>query len=877
MHSGVFFSWQLQAISKGREQTMDLQGAIQEAGRCLLCYEAPCNTGCGADNDPATFIRQLRLGNIKGAVRTMRRNNILAASCAQVCPTCRLCGEGCARSGLDEPIRIHEIQTFLADYERQEGMQILQAPEPGDRKVAVIGSGPAGLSAAATLALMGYATVVFEKMPEPGGQLRYGIPDHRLPPELVEQEIGLVRGLGVRFECGHAISTQAELEGLFEQGFDAVFLAPGYDRPYSLGLEEAPSSGVYMWDAFLGQSKDSQARSVLAAAVAGQNVVVVGGGAVAMDCAVTAKRLGADRVYAVSLESMEELPADDEEKDLAFREGIRFKPNGRLTRIESEDGAVKAVHGVEIRWLEPGRFVPQNAVDVPGSEFAIPATVVVEAIGTGFSEELSSMLSGMEAEKGRPRTDPHTMRLSDPRVFGGGDLVAPGRTVSASVLDGKRAAAAIAEAFPLREAVAIPKASRPSLEIDFCGVHCINPFFLSSSPVGNTAEMVSRAFDAGWGGAVYKTLNRDEEYEVIDPTPRLNTLKYGDNRFVGLQNMEQVSERPLADNLKDIAWLKKHYPDRVLVASIMGYSDEGWIELATRAEAAGADMLELNVSCPQMACEGAGDQVGRDAGLLEQYTRLVKDSVSIPVIVKLTPNVTDMLPGAIACKRGGADALSTVNTVRGISEVDLETFAPKPTIEGRGSISGTSGTMIKPTAMRFVAELGQSGEVGLPISGIGGIETWQDAAMFLLLGASNVQVTTAVMHRGYRIVESMREGLEDYLETRGLESVTQLVGKSLEHIVEPAEHHQGVHIIAKVDPDKCIGCGLCHVVCHDGANQAMGFNSLTRKAEVDEERCVGCLLCRHVCPVWDCIGTGEIPGPVASGMHRDAVDFVARG
>jgi dihydropyrimidine dehydrogenase (NAD+) subunit PreA len=341
--------------------------------------------------------------------------------------------------------------------------------------------------------------------------------------------------------------------------------------------------------------------------------------------------------------------------------------------------------------------------------------------------------------------------------------------------------------------------------------------------------------------------------------------------------MEQVSERPLADNLKDIAWLKKHYPDRVLVASIMGYSDEGWIELATRAEAAGADMLELNVSCPQMACEGAGDQVGRDAGLLEQYTRLVKDSVSIPVIVKLTPNVTDMLPGAIACKRGGADALSTVNTVRGISEVDLETFAPKPTIEGRGSISGTSGTMIKPMAMRFVAELGQSGEVGLPISGIGGIETWQDAAMFLLLGASNVQVTTAVMHRGYRIVESMREGLEDYLETLGLESVTQLVGKSLEHIVEPAEHHQGVHVIAKVDPDKCIGCGLCHVVCHDGANQAMGFNSLTRKAEVDEERCVGCLLCRHVCPVWDCIGTGEIPGPVASGMHRDAVDFVARG
>ena len=225
-------------------------------------------------------------------------------------------------------------------------------------------------------------------MPEPGGQLRYGIPDHRLARELVEHEIGLVRDLGVSFECGHAISTREELEGLFEQGFDAVFLAPGYDRPYSLGLGEGVSTGLYSWDDFLGQSKDAQARPGAGRCCAGKNVVVVGGGAVAMDCAVTAKRLGADRVYAVSLESMEELPADDDEKDLAFREGIRFKPNCRLTRIASEDGAITGVHGVEIRWLEPGRFVPQNAEDVPGSEFSIPAEIVVEAIGTGFSTEL---------------------------------------------------------------------------------------------------------------------------------------------------------------------------------------------------------------------------------------------------------------------------------------------------------------------------------------------------------------------------------------------------------------------------------------------------------------------------------------------------------
>ena len=276
--------------------TMDLQGAIQEAGRCLLCHDALCDSGCGAANEPSTFIRQLRLGNIKGAVRTMRTNNILAASCAQVCPTCRLCEQGCARSGIDEPIQIAEIQAFLAGYERDKGMQVLRAPQAGDRRIAIVGSGPAGLSAAANLALLGYQTVVFEKLPEPGGQLRYGIPDHRLSRELVEHEIGLVRDLGVEFRCGHDVSARGDLEALLEREFDAVFLAPGYDRPYSLGLGDGVATGLYLWDAFLGQSNDEAARPALAAAVAGKNVVVVGGGAVAMDCAVTAKRLGADRV-----------------------------------------------------------------------------------------------------------------------------------------------------------------------------------------------------------------------------------------------------------------------------------------------------------------------------------------------------------------------------------------------------------------------------------------------------------------------------------------------------------------------------------------------------------------------------------------------------
>jgi dihydropyrimidine dehydrogenase (NAD+) subunit PreA len=862
---------------KNAKPISNLQAAIQEAGRCLLCYDAPCNTGCGAATDPATFILKLRLGDIKGAVRTMRRNNILAGVCAQVCPTCRLCVEACSRTGIDEPIRIAELQAFLVAYERQEGMQVLDAPPPSSRKVAVIGSGPAGLSAAANLAMKGYAVTVFEKMPEPGGILRYGIPEHRLSSDLLKFEIDLISRLGVRFDCGKAVRTREELEGLLKDGYDAIFLATGCDQPYRLGLPDEDLKGVLLWDEFLSRSKDPESRKNLATMTKGKRVVIVGGGSVAMDCAVTAKRLGAARVYTISLEAMEELPADLEEKELAFTEGIRFRPSCRVTKIISRNGRLKSMKGVEIRWIEPGRFVPENAKDIRGTQFSLPADILVEAIGAGLSPQLKSLLDGLEIKSGRLAADAETMATSHPKIFAGGDLVAAGKTVAASVKDGKKVAEAIAKVFPLKTPARVPVRSRPSLDIEFCGVRFPNPFCLSASPIANTAEMVSRAFDAGWGGVVYKTLNLEKDYQVIDPTPRLHALHHGDQRFIGLQNIEMISERPFAQNLKDIAWLKKHYPDRVLIASIMGYSDEGWVELARGAQDAGADMLELNFSCPQMAVEGAGHKIGQAYDLLERYTRVVKQNVSIPVMAKMTPNITDMVPAAVAAKQGGADAISAINTLRAITEVNLDTFAPMPTIQGKGSISGYSGPAVKPIALRFIGELAQSKELhGIGISGIGGIETWQDAVMFLLMGASNLQVTTAVMRYGHRIAGLLREGLEDYLESKGFSSVTELVGLGLKYLVDPSEHHQRKHVISKVDPDKCIGCGLCYIVCQDGANQAMQFDSEKRKAESNKERCVGCLLCKHVCPVWDCIGTEETDAPVIGGMHADALEFVEK-
>jgi dihydropyrimidine dehydrogenase (NAD+) subunit PreA len=852
------------------KKILDLQGAVEEADRCLLCFDAPCNTDCGADTKPADFIRKLKFGNIKGAVKIIRENNLLGAVCAHVCPTCRLCEKGCSRSGIDVPIRINDIQAFLMDYERKQNMKVLKAPQAGDKKIVVIGSGPAGLSAAGTLAMKGYDVTIIEKAKKPGGILRYGIPSHRLPSGILDFEISVLEDLGIKFQFGEEVSGENGLLNLLDEGFDGVFVSVGLDAPYSIKAAPCGTEGVYSWAEFLASGIDENPQIP----VNGKNVVIIGGGSVALDCAVSAKKAGAERVYCVSLEAMEELPADREEIDLAIDSGIRFRPNCRVKEIVASDGKVSGVKGGEIKWIVPGCFVPDNAESVPGSDFSIPADIVVEAIGTGTSEKEKELLSSIEKAGAFLIVDPETMKTSIPKIFAGGDVTGVGKTVAACVKDGKKAAEAIAAEIPLSAPAIIPRKTLPSLEVDFCGVKFPNPFCLSASPVGNTAEMCSRAFDAGWGGIVFKTLNLEKDFPIIDPTPRLNALDYNSRRMIGLQNIEMVSERPFAQNLKDIAWLKKNYPDKALVISIMGYSPEGWIELATGSEKAGADMLELNFSCPQMAVEGAGHKVGQSYEMIKEYTRVVKDNVSIPVMAKMTPNITDMLPVAIAAQDGGADAISAINTLRAITEVNLDTYVPMPSIEGRGSISGYSGPSCKPIALRFIAEMAKSEKLYIPISGLGGIETWKDAAMFLMMGATTLQATTSIMRWGYRIAEDLNEGLQYYLLDKGFDSVNDIIGIGISKLADPSEHHQKKHVISSVDQDKCIGCGLCHIVCHDGANQAMKFDIEKRKAEVTEERCVGCLLCRHVCPVEDCISTKETDEPVAGGMHEDAMNFI---
>jgi dihydropyrimidine dehydrogenase (NAD+) subunit PreA len=400
--------------------------------------------------------------------------------------------------------------------------------------------------------------------------------------------------------------------------------------------------------------------------------------------------------------------------------------------------------------------------------------------------------------------------------------------------------------------------TKADLSIDFCGVRFENPFCLSSSPVSNSAEMCARAYDAGWGGIVFKTLGVETSFKVVMPSPRLNAYNLGDKRFAGLQNAEQISDRSVADNIADIAWLKKKHPDKVLISSIMGYTDPDWALLAKMSEDAGADLLELNFSCPQMAYKFSGYRVGQDFHAVEAYTEVVKKASKLPVIAKMTPNITDMVKVAMAAKAGGADAISAINTIRAISDINIDTFIPLPNIHGHSAATGFSGPMVKPVAMRFISDLYNAKELGLPISGIGGIETWVDALHFLLLGATNLQVTTGIMRYGYRIVEDMIEGLTDYMTDRNIISLSEIIGKASQKLVDPSEFNTRYQVVSVIDDTKCIGCGQCYISCHDGANQAIVFDSLERKASVDETRCVGCLLCKHVCPVWDCVTSKEV-------------------
>ncbi|MFT4114767.1 NAD-dependent dihydropyrimidine dehydrogenase subunit PreA [Silvibacterium sp.] len=442
----------------------------------------------------------------------------------------------------------------------------------------------------------------------------------------------------------------------------------------------------------------------------------------------------------------------------------------------------------------------------------------------------------------------------------------------------------------------------PKLDVNFAGIASPNPFWLASAPPTNTGEQIMRAFDAGWGGAVWKTIGEP----VTNVSSRYSSIDWQGQRMMGLNNIELISDRPIEVNLREMAEVKRRYPKHAVIASLMVESKrETWHDIVRRSEDAGADGLELNFGCPHgMSERGMGSAVGQVPEYTEMITAWVKEKARTPVIVKLTPNITDIRVMARAAKQGGADAVSAINTINSITSVDLDTLTARPNVDGKSSHGGYCGPAVKPIALNMVQQI--ASDIDIPISGIGGVATWRDAAEFILLGSGTVQVCTAAMHYGYRIVEDMIDGLATWMREKSYASIEDFRGLSVPRVTEWKHLNLNYKIIAHINESKCIGCDLCMIACWDGAHQcihrdrvsgevngpvelhtapsvieavsrasiavtpiakldasatgtAYGLTPLERIPRVDETECVGCNLCSLVCPVEECITMVEVP------------------
>ena len=393
------------------------------------------------------------------------------------------------------------------------------------------------------------------------------------------------------------------------------------------------------------------------------------------------------------------------------------------------------------------------------------------------------------------------------------------------------------------------------LTTDFLGIKSPNPFWLASAPPTDKEYNVRRAFEAGWGGVVWKTLGAEGPPVVNVNGPRYGVIHGADRRVLGLNNIELITDRSLEVNLEEITRVKRDYPDRAMIVSIMVPCEEqAWKDILPKVEATGADGIELNFGCPHgMSERGMGAAVGQVPEYIEMVTRWCKLYYSKPVIVKLTPNITDVRLPAAAARRGGADAVSLINTINSISSVNLDSMSPEPSIDGKGSHGGYCGPAVKPIAMSMVSEISRAPETaGMPISGIGGVTTWRDAAEYITLGCGNVQVCTAAMTYGFKVVQEMITGLSQWMDEKGHTTIQDFMGAAIPNTTD--WKHLNLNYIAKAEISQadCISCGRCYAACEDTSHQAIAMSD-DRTFTVIEAECVACNLCVEVCPVENCI------------------------
>lgn len=450
---------------------------------------------------------------------------------------------------------------------------------------------------------------------------------------------------------------------------------------------------------------------------------------------------------------------------------------------------------------------------------------------------------------------------------------------------------------------------KPDISSNCAGIKSPNPFWLASGPPTNTGYQCCNAFEAGWGGVVWKTITHDP---VVNVSSRYGSADYDGRKMMGFNNIELISDRSLEENLREMAETKRLFPNHAVIASLMVESNrEAWHDIVKRAEDTGCDGLELNFGCPHgMSERGMGSAVGQVPDYAEMITSWVKEVATTPVLVKLTPNITDVRVIGRAARKGGADGLSLINTINSIMGLNLDTLNPVPHVEGRGSHGGYCGPAVKPIALNMVHAIASDPEINLPISGIGGVQAWQDGVEHMLLGSSSVQVCTAAMHYGFRIVEHMISGLENWMREKGYARLDDFIGASVSRIGDWGDLNLGYKVVANINQEKCINCGLCYSACEDGAHQSIDINPTTLEAylakmngngrkqlersgrsefmsglgdgkvnvyTIVEETCVGCNLCSFVCPVTGCIEMVERPSDIPRMTWREYQKKLATG
>ena len=401
------------------------------------------------------------------------------------------------------------------------------------------------------------------------------------------------------------------------------------------------------------------------------------------------------------------------------------------------------------------------------------------------------------------------------------------------------------------------------LSCNIAGIRSPNPFWMASAPPTDKQYNVERAFEAGWGGVVWKTLGEDGP-PIVNVSSRYGSVDFHGQRMMGLNNIELITDRPLQINLDEITAVKKAWPDRALVVSLMvPCNEKAWQDILKKVEQTGCDGVELNFGCPHgMSERGMGAAVGQVPQYIEEVTGWCKTHTSLPVFVKLTPNISDIRQPARAALRGGADAVSLINTINSIVSVDLDIMAPRPTVAGKGVHGGYCGPAVRPIALSMVSEIARDPEtMGLPISGIGGVGDWSDAAEFISLGCGSVQVCTAVMRYGFRIIDDMVDGLSNWMDEKGYECLEDFRGAAVPNVTDWQYLDLNYESVASIDQSKCVECGLCFIACEDTSHQAITASkdeNGKRTYTVIDEECVGCNLCELVCPAPGCITMTDV-------------------